>query len=263
MKRLMMTTALAFMVAAITTASWAQAPADHDAHHPAESAVPAPPRADPAPPTDQPGMTAPQGTMGNMPMMDMMKGMMGNMPMMNMMHMMGMMQATKMMDPGMDGMATIDHVEGRIAFLRTELKITETQASVWNAFADALRANAKKLGEVRASMPMSGGAQQPGSTMADRLELQERWLAARLEGTRTVKSAFIKLSETLSDDQKKIADELLGPQMGIGMMAVMSERMQSGPEQPRGMQPGQMQPGQMGPGKMQPGQMQGPRKGNQ
>jgi hypothetical protein len=43
-------------------------------------------------------------------------------------------------------------VEGRIAFLRTELKITDARSSAWNAFADALRTNAKSLGEVRASM---------------------------------------------------------------------------------------------------------------
>jgi IS1 family transposase len=35
---------------------------------------------------------------------------------------------------------------------RTELKVTEAQASAWNAYADALRTNAQKLGEVRVSM---------------------------------------------------------------------------------------------------------------
>jgi hypothetical protein len=139
-----------------------------------------------------------------------------------------------MMEPGMAGMATIDRVEGRIAFLRTELKITEVQTSAWNTFADALRTNAQKLGEIRASMmPQPGAAQQRVLTMADRLDLQERWLLARLEGTRTLKSAFTKLYETLSDDQKKTANELLAPHMGMGMMAMM---------------PGQMQPGQMRPG---------------
>ena len=55
-------------------------------------------------------------------------------------------------------MAAIDRIEGRIAFLRAELKITESQASAWNAFADALRTNSQKLGQVRASM-----TPQPGS----------------------------------------------------------------------------------------------------
>ena len=160
---------------------------------------------------------------------------MSGMPMMNMMGGMAHDEHDGMMEPGMGGMATIDRVEGRIAFLRTELKITEVQTSAWNAFADALRTNAQKLGEIRASMmPQPGAAQQQVPTLADRLDLQERWLLARLEGTRTLKSAFTKLYETLSDDQKKTANELLAPHMGMGMMAMMPGQMR--------MQPSQMRP---------------------
>jgi LTXXQ motif family protein len=199
-----------------------------DPHHPPQTATPAP--SQPTPPPNQPGM-------GGMPMMNMMS----NMPMMNMM---GMMRMMRMMGQGTAGMATVDHVEGRIAFLRTELKITEAQASAWNAFGDALRTNAKKLGDVRASMmPQPSAGQPQAPTMAERLDLQERWLLARLEGTRTIRSAFTKLYETLSDDQKKSANEFLAPHMGMGMMAMMPAQMQ-----PAQMQPGQMQPGHMHPG---------------
>jgi len=99
---------------------------------------------------------------GGMPM-----NMMGGAPMM--MNMMGMMRMMALTGPGMGGMATIDRIEGRIAFLRTELKITDAQATAWNGFAEALRANAKKLGEVRASMMAQPSAgQQQAPTMADR-----------------------------------------------------------------------------------------------
>jgi hypothetical protein len=152
-----------------------------------------------------------------------------NMPMMNMTGMMGMMRMMGPTGPGMGGMATIDRVEGRIAFLRTELDITDAQSTVWNAFAEALRANAKKLGEVRASMMAQPSAgQQQAPTMADSLELQERWLLARLEGTRTIKVAFTDLYGALSDDQKKTANELLAPHMGMGMMTMMQGLMQPG-----------------------------------
>jgi LTXXQ motif family protein len=175
--------------------------------------------------------------MGAMNMMNMMR----DMPAMNMMRMM------RMMGAGSAGMATIDRVEGRIAFLRTELKITEAQMTAWNTFADALRANAKKLGEVRASMMAQPAAgQQQAPALAGRLDVQERWLLARLEGTRAIKAAFTPLYGTFSDDQRKAADELLGPHMGMGMTA-----MRLG--QPGQMGPGQMQPGQRGPGQMQPG----------
>jgi hypothetical protein len=241
MKRLIMATALA--VAALTPPTWAQSPAEHDAHHPADSAQSAPAPANPAPAASPPSMGAPQGGMGNMPMMGMMKDMQNMMSSMSMTHNMGMMQSMGMMGPGMGGMATIDRVEGRIAFLRTELKITDAQASAWNDFADALRANAKKLSEVRASMMAKpSDPQAKASTIADRLDQQEQWLLARLDGTRTMKAAFGKLNETLSDDQKMAANDLLGPHMGTGMMAMMGS--------------------QMGPGKMQPGQMQMPSAGS-
>ena len=215
MKASMIATVL--MLAATTAVTSAQAPTAGDPHHPPHRATPAPAPAQP--PTSQPGM----GMMGDMSMMNMMGrmgDMMGGMPMMN------------MMGPA------IDRIEGRIAFLRAELNITDAQASAWNTFADAMRTNAKKIREVRAAtMPQPDAGQQQAPTMAELLDLQERWLAARLEGTRALKSAVANLYGTLSEDQKKTANELLAPQMGMGMMAMMP-----------GQGPGQMQPRQMQPG---------------
>ena len=48
------------------------------------------------------------------------------------------------------------------------------------------------------------------------------------------KAAFTPLYAALSNDQKKTADELLGPHMGMGAMMMPG-------------QPGQMSPGQMRP----------------
>jgi NACalpha-BTF3-like transcription factor len=211
MKASMIATAL--MLAATTAVTSAQAPTTGDPHHPPQSATPAPAPAQP--PTGQPGT-----------------GMMGDMPMMNMMAMMRMMEMMGL------GMTAIDHIEGRIAFLRAELNITEAQASAWNAFADAMRTNAKKLAEVRASMMARLDAgQQQAPTMAERLDQQERSLLARLEGTRALKSAVTNLYGTLSEDQKKTANELLAPQMGMGMMAMMPGQAPGQMMQPRQMQP--------------------------
>jgi len=120
-----------------------------------------------------------------------------------------------------------------------------------------MRINAKKLAGVRASMmPQPNAGQQQALTMAERLDQQERWLVARLEGTRALKSAVTTLYGTLSEDQKKTANELLAPQMGMGMMPMMPGQMQPSQMQPGQMQPGRMQPGQMMCGQMMPGQMQ-------
>jgi hypothetical protein len=231
----LLTLAAALLLATVSFPSWAQSPADHEAHHPDQKESPT--AKQPSPPTGPSGMMGPgtmggaQGTMGGRGTMD------GNMPMTNMMQMMGMMgqRGAETGCAGTGGMAMIDHVEGRIAFLRTELKITDAQNAAWNAFADALRANAKSLGELRAlMMPQQGAAPQ---TLVDRLTLQEKWLAARLEGTRAIKSALTNLVASLSDEQKKTADELLAPHMGM-MAAMRSAQMGSGQ-----MQPGMMMPG--------------------
>ena len=182
-----------------------------DPHHPAgEAATQASPQ---TPSQTSPGMPGPS-TMGGMGGQ---QGMMGGMPMMNMMQMMGGGDAP--------GMGMIDHVEGRIAFLRTELKITDAQAGVWNAFAATLRANAQNLDTARgAMMGRMGAGQSQVQTLAQRLDAQERWLTARLDGTRAIKAAFIKLSDALSQDQKRTADELLAPHMGMAM-AMMTAGM--------------------------------------
>jgi hypothetical protein len=45
-----------------------------------------------------------------------------------------------------DGMHMMtEHIEGRLAFLKTELKITDAQLPLWNAFAQAMRDNATAM----------------------------------------------------------------------------------------------------------------------
>lgn len=148
----------------------------------------------------------------------------GGMPMMGMMSQGG----SSMSDLGMHGMdmrgmATIDRVEGRIAFLRAELKITDAQARIWDQFAQSLRDNAKRLADVRAAVAKSVGAST--STLVQRLDSQERWLAARLEGVRAIKITSDHLYAALSVDQKKTADELLGTHMGLMPSGMMSMSM--------------------------------------
>ncbi len=111
---------------------------------------------------------------------------------------------------GIMGMA--DHVEGRIAFLKAELKITDAQLSQWNTFADALRANARQTTQ------MLGIALQATALNApDRLERREKMLTSMLEIVRTTKAALSPLYDVLSNEQKKLADLLLREPMMLGM----------------------------------------------
>jgi hypothetical protein len=167
------------------------AEAEHEQHHPAAT----PPATAATQTPAMPGMP-----MGSMP------GQSGNMPMMGMMQMM----------MGHNGMA--GHVEGRIAFLKTELKITDAQEPLWNAVADAMRANAKEMAE----MPHGMAMMMDGSgTLPEKLAAREKAMAEHLDALRRLRSAFDPLYAALSIDQKKTADGLMiGPMgvMGMGMM---------------------------------------------
>ena len=133
----------------------------------------------------------------------------GGMPMMGMMRMMT-------GQDGMGGMAMMaGHVEGRLAFLKTELKITDAQLPLWNAVADAIRANAKSMSEIM-SGGMMGGSQT--ATLPEKLALHEKMMTAHLEGLRRLKTAVDPLYAALSPEQKKTADELVMGPMGMGMM---------------------------------------------
>ncbi|PZR83820.1 MAG: hypothetical protein DI537_34305 [Stutzerimonas stutzeri] len=111
--------------------------------------------------------------------------------------------------PGMAmGPAMVDmteRLEGRLAFLRAELRITDAQAPAWSAFADALRTSRKHLLEARQQMG------QAYSSAPDRLERYEQHLSARLEALKSARTAFAKLHGSLDETQKRTADELVAP----------------------------------------------------
>lgn len=140
-----------------------------------------------------PAMPGQMGGMGQSMMPGMMPGMMmgSGMPGDSMMPM--------MMQGRMDA-----YVEGRIAFLQAELRITDAQMPAWHEFANILRANSKRAAEARAAQP-----QRTGTSVADRLDDQERSLSVRLDNVRALKPAYAKLYAALDDKQKKTADDVM------------------------------------------------------
>jgi hypothetical protein len=105
-----------------------------------------------------------------------------------------------------------EHVEGRIAFLKTELKITDAQMPQWNRFADVLRSTAASMNSMHQGMMQS----PPPGTLPDRLNLRETMLSSHLEALKSFRAAVEPLYASFSDEQKKTADELmLRPMMGM------------------------------------------------
>lgn len=133
------------------------------------------------------------------------------------------------------------HTEGRLAFLKAELRITDAQETAWNAYADAVRAIDQKAasrsgvrgGPGRAAMGgpgmmagpgcgvmgrgpgMMGGwmmMQQGGRRMPapEALEQRVQLMEACLSDVKDLQAATAKLYSALDEKQKTTADELLG-----------------------------------------------------
>ena len=141
----------------------------------------------PTPSAAMPGCMMPEAE-GGMPMMRMMMGQ-GGMPMM------------------------AKRIEGRLAFLKTELKITDAQLPLWNAVAQAMRDDASTMQAI--PHPMMG--MNNAATLPDKLAGRETMLAARLEAVRKLKAATDPLYAALTADQKKTADDSMLSPMGIMM----------------------------------------------
>jgi hypothetical protein len=197
------TTIAAIALASAVTFAQAQTTPDqdHTVHHPDSPA---------AAPAQRPAVRTPgQRAMPPGGQQQMMTG--GDMsqmkPMMQMMQMMrGMtMHAGMPMMGGAGRMSPFEHIEGQIAFYRAELKVTDAQAPLWNAFADVLRSGAKAMQEAytRAS---AGGT--PG-TIIEQIDRRSALLAAQLDALKAMAAAGKPLYAVLSDEQKKLADELL------------------------------------------------------
>jgi LTXXQ motif family protein len=105
------------------------------------------------------------------------------------------------------------HIEGRLAFLKTELKITDAQLPLWNAFAQAMRDDASTMQPM--PHPMMG--MNKGATLPNKLAARETMLTARLEAVRKLKTAADPLYAALTAEQKKTADEIMLSPMGMMM----------------------------------------------
>jgi hypothetical protein len=166
-------TSLALILAFVASPALA-AETDAEPHQPTSSAA-------------MPGCMIPEAE-GGMPMMRMMMGQ-GGMPMM------------------------AKHIEGRLAFLKTELKITDAQLPLWNAFAQAMREDASTM----QAMPHPMMGMNKAATLPDKLAARETMLAARLDAVRKLKAAADPLYASLNADQKRTADDIMLSPMGMMM----------------------------------------------
>jgi hypothetical protein len=108
-----------------------------------------------------------------------------------------------------------DHLEGRLAYLKAELKLTDTQTGAWNNFADAWRAAAQKASAKCAAVDERPDHGKPG--VLDKLDKMEKHMSDHLDIVRAQKAAIEPLFTALSDEQKKNASEAMTSLMKVGM----------------------------------------------
>lgn len=215
-----MTTTIRLVFAAVALAASvslasAQTAQNADPHHPGTAGAAVTQVQPSAPPSSQSPVARGPAERGTMPMqpgaMPGRQSMMMGGDMAQMMAMMQMMRGGMMtMGMGPPGMQPFRHIEGRIAFYKVELKITDAQAPQWNAFADALRSNATRLQQAM----MAPATETKGVVAApEQMERRIAMLTAQLDSMQAVLAVAKPLYAVLTDEQKKIADELMAEHM--------------------------------------------------
>lgn len=121
-----------------------------------------------------------------------------------------------MMGYGPDAM--LDRIDGRLAYMKTELKITDAQTAAWDELAKVIHDTAEThnalMTEMKKDVRSGDFFEMP---LPERLTVQQTHMEARLEQIKSVKAAVDKLYALLDDDQKKTADDIVLPSMGMGM----------------------------------------------
>lgn len=126
---------------------------------------------------------------------------------------------SRMMGGGMSGMMDncpmmgggSSHAEGRIAFLKAELAITDAQKTVWEAYATQIKKNLEGMHD----MQKTRMSMMEAKTSLERIDARIAMMEKRVLVLKEIRPALAALYSSFSEDQKKKADQLL---IGMGCM---------------------------------------------
>ena len=96
-------------------------------------------------------------------------------------------------------------VEGRLAYAKTLLGITDSEAAAWKAYEDVSRANVQTM---RAAQQAMVNAERGGSAI-DRMHAQTGMMQARLDVMKALQPATEALYKALTPEQQQRADAVL------------------------------------------------------
>ena len=110
--------------------------------------------------------------------------------------------------PGMGNPAAV--TEGRLAWLKAELKITADQKAAWKSFADQRRQQAEAMQALS-----KGTADKVPATAVERMELRNQWAKQRQEQAEKMTATFKTLYAALTPEQKSLVDQGWGGPQGF------------------------------------------------
>jgi protein CpxP len=105
----------------------------------------------------------------------------------------------------MERMMPGQFIEGRMAFLKAQLKITPAQETQWQQVEAAMRENAKTLDQTITTARQNRG----NMDAVQRLELREQLARVRDNDARLL-AAFKPLYASLSPEQQQMANQVVG-----------------------------------------------------
>jgi hypothetical protein len=115
-----------------------------------------------------------------------------------------------------------EHLDGRLAYLKAELKLTDAQQAAWNSFTDAYRAAAQTALQKCAALDAAASADHAKHHgVLGHLTMMEHHMTDHLEVVRALKAAIEPFFATLTEEQKKAAEQAMSGVMGVGMGGMM------------------------------------------
>jgi len=118
----------------------------------------------------------------------------------------GMMMGWGMMNPAMMGMMMGGPAaQGRLAYMKAELGITDAQTAAWDGYASAVDARVTSMQGMHAAMMQ---AMQTGTAMT-RMDAHIKAMQGMVDSMQALKPATEALYAVLTDEQKQKADLLL------------------------------------------------------
>lgn len=101
-------------------------------------------------------------------------------------------------------------VDGRLAYLKSELNITDAQKDAWTGYADAVRSRVETMESMHEAMATA----MAQGTAIDRMNARIQGMETMLGAMKAMQPATERLYKVLNSDQKQLADELIGLDCG-------------------------------------------------